>query len=76
MTVRVVRLMEYTYPDIEAADRDMRHWQIPANGARDQGNLTIRSSIILDAFPDKTEEIEWQITRKTGPSGVIVKNPS
>jgi hypothetical protein len=70
VAVRVLRLIEYTYPDLEIADIDMRHWNLPPSGAKQYKiGCTVRSSIILDPFPDNTEEIKWQITRQTGPSG-------
>lgn len=34
MPVRVIRVLEYEYPDHEAAERDMQNWGIPANGTK------------------------------------------
>lgn len=30
--VRILRLLEYTYPDLAAAEEDMARWSAPANG--------------------------------------------
>ena len=47
MVVRVVRLMEYTYPDVDAALADMSHWAV--QGARRfRFGHEIRSSVILN----------------------------
>lgn len=64
--VRVLRLLEYTYPDQEAADRDMANWGVPPVGAREHGQrkphsngmnrMMIRSAIIQQPFePEPTE---------------------
>lgn len=51
MVVRVLRMIEYTYPDIETADEDIARWNIPANGTRAiTGMYSIRSAIIMDPF--------------------------
>jgi len=49
MTVRILRLMEYTYNTPERMEQDMEHWHIPANGvyARAPG-IKIKSCIITD----------------------------
>jgi hypothetical protein len=31
--VRVIRILEYVYPDHETAEEDMRRWNIPENGS-------------------------------------------
>jgi hypothetical protein len=33
MTVRVIRILEYVYPDHETAEEDQRRWNIPPNGS-------------------------------------------
>jgi hypothetical protein len=57
MTVRILRLMEYTYPDNERAERDMMRWAIPPIGGRLHGDMTIRSTILtnLNFGEDETE---------------------
>lgn len=37
MTVRVVRILEYVYPDHETAEKDMRNWNVPQNGSVRRG---------------------------------------
>jgi hypothetical protein len=32
--VRVIRVLEYDYPDQETAERDMARWGVPPNGVR------------------------------------------
>lgn len=46
MSYKVLRLLEYTYPDAEAADGDMKHWEIPPIGTAGKGTTTIRSTIM------------------------------
>lgn len=52
--VRILRLLEYTYPDQETADKDMGHWTVPANGHHGSWPhvTTIRSAIISQPWPD------------------------
>lgn len=51
MAYKVLRLMEYTYPDVETAEEDMRHWTV--SGAAQFGDKIIRSSIIQ--YPEKEQ---------------------
>jgi hypothetical protein len=37
MTVRVIRILEYVYPDHETAELDMRNWNVPENGSVHKG---------------------------------------
>jgi hypothetical protein len=37
MTVRVIRILEYVYPDHETAEEDMRRWNVPENGSVRKG---------------------------------------
>jgi hypothetical protein len=53
VSYRVLRLLEYTFPDAECADRNMQNWAIPANGVTAYGDNIIRSSIIQ--YPEKDE---------------------
>jgi hypothetical protein len=54
MSYRVLRLLEYTYPSAEAADHDMKHWEVPPIGAVGKGMTTIRSTIMQ--MPGEDEE--------------------
>lgn len=47
--VRVVRIMEYEYESLEAANADMAHWQVPPQGSHTFGPTghLIRSTIML-----------------------------
>lgn len=50
MTIRVIRLLEYTYPDVDTAAQDMEHWAV--QGAMRIGpDRAIRSSVLLNAVP-------------------------
>jgi hypothetical protein len=53
MVYKVLRLMEYTYPDEFAFQQDWVNWQVPATGAKKWNNNTIRSSIIQ--YPEREE---------------------
>jgi hypothetical protein len=55
MSYRVLRLLEYTYPDAKAADNDMRHWGIPPIGAAGKGTTVIRSTIMQMPGEDDDE---------------------
>lgn len=50
MAVRVIRLLEYVYPDLEEAHEDMSRWYV--QGTRRpipaQSNRTITSTVILN----------------------------
>lgn len=49
MAIRILRLMEYVYPDAETAEEDMSRWMIPATGIRRMSpNKLIRSTILTD----------------------------
>lgn len=49
MAVRVLRLMEYTYPDMKSAHDDMERWAVQS--VMHWGPKSIRSSVILDPTP-------------------------
>lgn len=40
--VKVLRILEYTYPNAEAAIEDQKHWQVQGDYSPRQG-MTIRS---------------------------------
>jgi hypothetical protein len=47
--IRVLRLMEYIYPDNETAQDDMGRWGMPAIGNKELGvGKSIRSTILTD----------------------------
>jgi hypothetical protein len=46
MTYKVLRLLEYTYPTAEAAEKDMARWGIGAISVAARGQAFIRSTII------------------------------
>jgi hypothetical protein len=88
MTIRVLRLLEYEYPDIETADADMGHWYMPANGSRVLAKLvTIRSAIILNPFGKERDEPTLtpplhvpsdtdEFPKMTQPGDKLVTNPA
>lgn len=47
MAIRVIRLMEYIYPDIEAAHKDMRRWQVQGSFIP-RKDTVITSTVILE----------------------------
>jgi hypothetical protein len=55
MSYKVLRLIEYTYPNVEAADADMKRWGVPPVGAKAvvRGTTTIRSTIIQHPSEDE-----------------------
>ncbi len=48
MAVRILRLIEYTYPDYETAFDDMSRWGVPATGVKSfgQADREIRSAVL------------------------------
>ena len=56
MAVRVLRLLEYTYIDAQDMERDMSHWQMPAQGIHRVGNGGLIRSALITAFDYDTEE--------------------
>jgi hypothetical protein len=46
MTIRVTRLMQYTYPDITTATQDMMRWTVPSNGSKVFGNKVVSSAVM------------------------------
>jgi len=66
MPVRVIRVLEYEYPDYETAERDMRGWVVPANGvwgpsSRRGSGPTIRSATTFPAMT--TEALSQEILK-------------
>lgn len=54
--IRVLRLLEYTYPDNEMAEQDMARWSMPPIGTRVHGKNILGSTILTDLNfedPDK-----------------------
>jgi hypothetical protein len=52
VAVRVLRLMEYTYPDLETAHADMSRWFVQGTWKpNDKSAVEIRSSVILNPTP-------------------------
>lgn len=54
MAVRVLRLLEYTYPDAEAALEDMECWAVQ-NTYRPKPQTVIRSAVLHPEFTDDQE---------------------
>lgn len=54
MTVRVIRILEYVYPDHETAEADMQAWNAPINGVLRHGRRVKISSATL--MPRTTTE--------------------
>jgi hypothetical protein len=44
--IRVLRILEYNYPDYEEAEEDMKNWQTPAWGPKQFGDKVIYSAIL------------------------------
>lgn len=63
MTVRVIRLIEYVYPNHEEAEKDMGRWQLPANGRKTLGphNHTITSTTMLPRTVGADESVEEEV---------------
>jgi hypothetical protein len=54
--IKVLRLMEYTYPDQKTADEDIARWVTPAVGTYKPNSFTtIRSTIMLPKFEEDPE---------------------
>ena len=52
--IRVVRILEYIYDDVDHMDNDMSHWAVPANGTKRYGTRDyIKSAVLpLELFQD------------------------
>lgn len=44
MTVKVIRVLEYTFPDQATAEQQLSHLFVPANGVKFVGQTVIRSA--------------------------------
>jgi len=47
MTVRVIRILEYTYPSHERCEQDMQRWKVGANSVQRHGDMTISSATMM-----------------------------
>lgn len=55
-TVRVTRVLEYTYESAEEALQDMDRWSVPAQGSISyNARMRVRSAVIGPVFGDSTE---------------------
>lgn len=60
--VRVTRLLEYTYADVEDAIADMENWGVPATGVvSHRRGQTIRSAVIGPVFGEDAEQIHTAV---------------
>lgn len=69
MTIRVVRVLEYSFPDLEAAEAHFANSFVPTNGVRVvAGNkvkpMTIRSATTWPEQVEKDEIVSQETTRK------------
>lgn len=71
--VRVIRVLEYDYPDQETAEADMENWGVPPNGVfripkgRTHADLVIRSAITFPrTMPHQDPETD---SRDSTPGG-------
>jgi hypothetical protein len=54
--IRVLRVLEYEYPDAEMMTKDMERWGVPANGVHKgwrggtNRGVTIRSAVLLPHY--------------------------
>lgn len=54
--IRVVRILEYEFPDNEAAQRSMNNWYVPQTGTKRFGNSVVRSATFIDlSFEPESE---------------------
>jgi hypothetical protein len=44
--IRVLRVLEYVYDDVEEMERDMSHWQLGATGTRTNRGGIVRSTVL------------------------------
>jgi len=61
--IKVLRLLEYTYPSVEAMEKDMQLWFVGANCARQvSANKVIKSATlpieVLKDLPEYTPDSE------------------
>ncbi len=50
MTVRVLRLMEYTYDSLEQAETDMSHWYVQRFRKMGVNGPFVRSAVLVNPF--------------------------
>lgn len=55
MSIRVLRIMEYEFPDYETMERTMEHLSVPLNGKIVFGESKIRSASV-DIFEKDDED--------------------
>lgn len=66
MPVRVVRVIDYTYPDHETAEQDMLRWGVPANGSyvgglrNPQGNRRVYAIHSATTTPRGVAEVPFE----------------
>jgi hypothetical protein len=56
MTIRVLRLIEYVYPDAESCERDMANWTHRAPAAAWKHGMAMRSVALPFEVLDQTPE--------------------
>ena len=57
MAVRILRLLEYVYPDLEAAEQDMARWTLksPPNNPNRMRSVTLPIETFLPEAMDRIE---------------------
>lgn len=70
--VRVLRVIEITYPSLDAYVRDQSSWALPANGLRRYGDKTY-SMATMPPVPVQSPERLRKVLRTT--ASVIRSNP-
>lgn len=50
--IRVVRVIEYTYPDVDTMERDMRDWTTRLRENQAKRGMEMRSTHFLPEFKD------------------------
>jgi hypothetical protein len=88
MTVRVLRLLEYVYPDLETAQIDMERWHVPPTGSRshksygterfETAGVTITSCTMMPRTQLHTSQLETleQIMTKKAQEDLDKPTPS
>jgi hypothetical protein len=60
MTVRVIRVLEYSFPDQETAEKALAAGFVPANGVKFVGHTVIRSATTWpEQMPERSPEDEY-----------------
>jgi hypothetical protein len=75
MSVRVIRILEYVYPDHSRCEQDMQRWAVGANSAQRHGDMTISSATMMPRTVGENEQSLGEAQEYPEVSGAGVPYP-